>query len=901
MSLPENRIKKIKLPNNTIYTVVPEMLQNNGYSAELPELSNNDQIITVNTDQFIPGNKTFGREVTIENYPLTVLADDFDTYTGEDWDTKYYADKIEIQNINSSEVYTIKYPSKSGTFALLEDIPEVDFLKKVTYSELKRLRDTSQLTPGMQYRIIDYDCTTTQADTKSALHRFDIIVTADSENTLNENARACVNDEDTSYFREKELHADWMSPDLTPKDVTFYYNLQSDDSIQYDENGIHSSAKVITELTTFNGLPAMVNPNPEGGSPCYYIYDGTFSIFPENTLVSTQYSLYNGEVNYPKNGYKPDDIYVDISYVNINGVDTPVMYKTDVNLFPNKVDYDDSFVYAGDFEVDGVNYNRWKKYESNSVFTSDTYSGYDVLTQVVVVNNRFIFTKEEFHNALRTETYDKWNEYYPDSIGARDYWHLTNHLVDEKSQFKDLNLNAWKLKYCLDNDINRFAWALDGQAIVNIKNESLYFDGEQKIRQPSFDNRNLDSTSEYQFAWGTEADVADGDPANFLYSKTEKLQDNDIVYELGADTFTEVTVVSGKGVIYWMKDDWNNEAPYDFKNIQFKRYKITRCQKSPSLVGEYLGIENVRSYTINTGDFIWCYTFTWINRNNVVEDCSIVGQTLTNDEGQYSGVCNNKLAECSAYLAVYPEAPESFGIALNNIVIQYSYEYHGGFFSGIHDNTFKDNCYNNTLGSACYNNTFAASCCYNIFGGSCECNTFGNGCNYNIFGNGCYNNTFGDNCNGNIFDTNGYGNTFDTNCSNNTLGDSCEYNILDAHCFSNTFGPSCFCNTLDNTCSYIKLGTRCSYNTFGNGCSYIVFGGSSNYPSDYYQYNIIDNGCSYLCLYSNATGSYNYQLQNVHIHSGIAGTYNNYKLIKVDINLSYTTDVYPSGSTEMFI
>jgi hypothetical protein len=25
----------------------------------------------------------------------------------------------------------------------------------------------------------------------------------------------------------------------------------------------------------------------------------------------------------------------------------------------------------------------------------------------------------------------------------------------------------------------------------------------------------------------------------------------------------------GKGVIYYMKDEWGNEAPYDFKNIQF--------------------------------------------------------------------------------------------------------------------------------------------------------------------------------------------------------------------------------------------------------------------------------------------------------------------------------------------
>jgi len=31
---------------------------------------------------------------------------------------------------------------------------------------------------------------------------------------------------------------------------------------------------------------------------------------------------------------------------------------------------------------------------------------------------------------------------------------------------------------------------------------------------------------------------------------------------------------NGKGVIYWMKDEWNNEAPYDFKNIQYLMYGL---------------------------------------------------------------------------------------------------------------------------------------------------------------------------------------------------------------------------------------------------------------------------------------------------------------------------------------
>ena len=60
----------------------------------------------------------------------------------------------------------------------------------ITYAELVALRDSSSLVAGMQYRITDYDFTTTEKDTDSAHQLFDIIVTADSESVLNETARA---------------------------------------------------------------------------------------------------------------------------------------------------------------------------------------------------------------------------------------------------------------------------------------------------------------------------------------------------------------------------------------------------------------------------------------------------------------------------------------------------------------------------------------------------------------------------------------------------------------------------------------------------------------------------------------------------------------------------------------
>lgn len=47
--LPTNRIKKIKLPDNTEYTIVPEQLQSDGYQATLPELSE-DSVIALTND-----------------------------------------------------------------------------------------------------------------------------------------------------------------------------------------------------------------------------------------------------------------------------------------------------------------------------------------------------------------------------------------------------------------------------------------------------------------------------------------------------------------------------------------------------------------------------------------------------------------------------------------------------------------------------------------------------------------------------------------------------------------------------------------------------------------------------------------------------------------------------------
>ena len=83
-------------------------------------------------------------------------------------------------------------------------------MTETTYAELKNMRDNGTLTPGMWYRITDYECTTTQSNTISAGNKFDVIVLATSTNTLSEQAKAINHtpqEGETDYFANSNLSA----------------------------------------------------------------------------------------------------------------------------------------------------------------------------------------------------------------------------------------------------------------------------------------------------------------------------------------------------------------------------------------------------------------------------------------------------------------------------------------------------------------------------------------------------------------------------------------------------------------------------------------------------------------------------------------------------------------------
>lgn len=79
---------------------------------------------------------------------------------------------------------------------------------EVTWQELKDLRDAGNLIPGMKYRMIDYDTYTSQEGTESAMHPFDLILTALDNKTLSEECSAIQSARDTEgYFASSNLAA----------------------------------------------------------------------------------------------------------------------------------------------------------------------------------------------------------------------------------------------------------------------------------------------------------------------------------------------------------------------------------------------------------------------------------------------------------------------------------------------------------------------------------------------------------------------------------------------------------------------------------------------------------------------------------------------------------------------
>ena len=135
--------------------------------------------------------------------------------------------------------------------------------QEITWSELKGLRDSSSLYPGVSYRITDYKCTTTDTDSSAAGHQFDIVVKAVADDTLSEKCHACRHTGDI-YF-----------PVSTNFDAWELWYCLDNDSSRFDWADETSGRGVIYRMID------------EFGNDCPYDF--------KNIMFLREYSWFNGD------------------------------------------------------------------------------------------------------------------------------------------------------------------------------------------------------------------------------------------------------------------------------------------------------------------------------------------------------------------------------------------------------------------------------------------------------------------------------------------------------------------------------------------------------------------------------------------------------------------------------
>ena len=675
------------------------------------------------------------------------------------------------------------------------EISTNDCLKITTYSELKTLRDNSELKPGTFYRITDYETMTYASGTKSAGHPFDVIVLALSENTLSEEAYAIKSERDTdNYFGTSNLSA-WK----------IWYCLDNDAS----------------RFEWMGATCPVNNPTLKGVSPEYFIYvDGN-----DDEIM-----------NYAKNEkYESEDIFYWYGYENDDeGNNTLVLYKTDIKGIPHdnnyiNTDYADVFFYQGTEVYDGIVYDKWRKIESGNEYAWDYEYKAFVLTEQIVENNSI---KEEYL-------------YNAESIDGKGviYRMIDEYGNDCPYDFKNIQFNDTSGKKVNSSNCSINASLVDGNSFNEPFTPVAYMFIDTNGNNTNYGDADRNTTDLfYEYGYETTPDGLDKQLCLFK-SDTEIYEEEGTDYE---DKF-----------FYWGTYDYDGETYDMWKKAELGVDEVEWAERED--IGRIFILTNrmVEGEVIVSG-VAGMYTFTWVDENNESYDASILGNdgTLKNDEDEIGGVYNNIIGKYvvngvnklprNLFISTYTHEDGTFYTCNNNVLGNNCY-----------NNTFGNNCYNNTFGNDCQYNTFGNGCDNNTFGNGCENNTLGRDCGNNIFGDYCHDNTFGRDCGNNIFGDKCTNNTFGNGCDNNTFGDNCRFNTFGNSYFDNTFGNGCYYNTFGNNCDRNTFGNICHNNTFDNGCYDNTLGDdctNNTFGNDCYN-NTIGNYCSYNIFGYNCTNN----------------------------------------------
>ena len=329
---------------------------------------------------------------------------------------------------------------------------------------------------------------------------------------------------------------------------------------------------------------------------------------------------------------------------------------------------------------------------------------------------------------------------------------------DGDTYFEDARLEAWELKYHLDN----VQWSQRVGTLIEDENDgytalsigTVDIDGETYILWDA-----SEFTEDYGFTRMVSltkevgADLLQYDP------ETGEIVEDGYTTTI-AEVFGDYTE-PGKGTITWMKDEWGNIAGYDFKNIQQKRWKVTDELNRSSLNGKYLGVLNnlpVKLSIEDEEDFIWAYLYSVYDYDGGTQDTtdhSLSGRVHDMDTN-FTVSDNNAFVWSS--------------IDYNAYDCKFSGDVWNNSFSGdVGSCSFSGRVFQNSFSGDVWNNSFSGSVNRNSFSGDVHNNSFSGYVQNNSFSGYVDSCSFSGNVQNNSFSGNVYQNSFSGNLQNSMI------------------------------------------------------------------------------------------------------------------------------------
>lgn len=508
-----------------------------------------------------------------------------------------------------------------------------------TYNGIKNLIEKKSLIPGAFYRITDYNTIVNSSEyeannVSSAMNPFDVIVLAISESELSETAWATHTNnaddiglgDDIAVTEDPETPDNETTgfieiyPDRVFKPKYYYYNNVAGNNVDYTPTNSQITY-FYNDYTNSDAIsyPALSATNDENDKQDIYILDKESLKDNKNTITWKSEST----VNIPEYRYFNE---FKITYESS-------LLKSAVTTNDNVLERKITYQLDGTELINGQEYYRYRSTSeetivkrSSSAIRIESVDSNQSLSYVIYQPSDFFI----FDYAPYDYVYCKNYKYYadapslnisvtaPSSSAGGAIIQPLNPLFIKNSSGESIAMTElyWEyssgiIKHCNNLTLSYTPLGNDISTVTSAAH--IYFDttdqvGIRKIEEPGDTVKYVIISKHYSLS----------------YFKDCKLNSWELKYCFNNDTdrFDWADSQNGKGVIYYMKDEWGNECPYDFKNIKFNN-KFTFSSGDST---------NMTLYGLASQNIIKPYLFSNITYrlNNItfMTNGSVIGNTF---------------------------------------------------------------------------------------------------------------------------------------------------------------------------------------------------------------------------------------------------------------------------------